>query len=224
MSKMLIAADANFLLVEVASAQGKTEKDAALRKKYFGAAVGALGKVRGYWKGRPQWEQDRLDILSGDVVVRRMEAELAMGLKDEAKETCGAAASKFQVFIQAHGPSEAVPFDKMEVGAQNNLEEAYAKLLPLMVELIKVQKDAADRKAQADKVVELAEEYEKLFPNGKSRMVVVNMKNQAMADGGSSRPGDAAPADTAPAAAEGSEEPEPVANAAAVETEESKGE
>ena len=220
MSKMLIAADANFLLVEVASAQGRTEKDPDMRKKYFGAAVGALGKVRGYWKGRPQWEQDRLDLLSGDVVIHRMEAERAMGLNDEAMETCGAAASKFQVFIQAHGPTESVPFDKMETGAQNNLEEAYSKLLPLMVELIKVQKEPADRKAQADKVVELAEEYEKLFPNGKNRMTIVNSKNQAMADGGSSQSkaepvAEVKSAEAAPAVEEA---------APAAATEESKGE
>ena len=239
MSKMLIAADANFLLVEVASAQGKTEKDADMRKKYFGAAVGALGKVRGYWKGKPQWEQDKLDLLSGDVVIRRMEAEKAMGLNEEAMETCGAAASKFQVFIQAHSPSDAMPFDKMELGAQNNLEEAYSKLLPLMVELIKVQKEPEDRKAQANKVVELAEEYEKLFPNGKNKMVIVNSKNQAMADGGTSQPKDEPAAEAAPdaekeapaAEEKPAEEAAPAAEekpaeeaAPAAETEESKGE
>ena len=211
MSRLPIAPDANFLLVEVASEQGRTEKDPDLRKKYFGAAVGALGKVRGYWKNKPQWEQDRLDLLSGEVVIRRMEAEKAMDLKEAAMETCGAAASKFQVFIQAHGPSEAVPFDKMDVGSQNNLEEAYAKLLPLMADLVAAQTTAEDRKFQADKVVELAEAYEKLFPNGKNKMTVVNSKNRAMADGGSSK---AAEEVAAPA-----EEPAPAA-----ETEESKGE
>ena len=219
MSRMLIAADANFLLVEVASAQGKTEKDPDLRKKYFGAAVGALGKVRNYWKGKPQWEQDRLDLMSGDVVIRRMEAEKAMGLNEEAMETCGTAASKFQVFIQAHGPSESLPFDKMDAGSQNNLEEAYSKLLPLMVELIKVQKEPADRKAQADKVVELGEAYERLFPNGKSRMVIINSMNQAKADGGSS----AKTVEGAPAEAASTEE-EPVADTAPAASEESKGE
>ena len=213
LSKMQIAADANFLLVEVASAQGKVEKDPDLRRKYFGAAVGALGKVRAYWKKtRPQWEQDRLDLMSGDVVIRRMEAERAMGLEDEALETCGAAASKFQVFIQAHSPSESLPFDKMDAGSRDNLEEAYAKLLPLMVDLLKGQKDPADRKLQADKVVELAEEYERYYPNGKSKTTVVNSKNQALADGGSSK------AESAPAA-----EAAPVAEAAPA-AEESQGE
>ena len=173
MSKMAIAADANFLLVEVASAQGKSEKDETMRKKYFGAAIGALGKVRGYWKDKPQWEQDRLDLLSGDVMIRRMEAEEAMGLKEEAMDTCGSAASKFQVFIQAHGPTESVPIDKMDAGSQNNLEEAYSKILPLLV------KKGAE---QADKVVELAEQYLSMFPNGKSKMQVINCMNQAKAD------------------------------------------
>jgi len=228
MSKMQIAPEAHFLLVEVASAQGKTEKDADMRKKYFGAAIGSLGKVRGYWKkSKPQWEQDKLDLLSGDVMIRRMEAEEAMGLKEEALETCGSAASKFQVFIQAHSPTEAVPIDKMDVGSQNNLEEAYSKLLPLLVK---------KGKEQADKVVELGEEYLRMFPNGKAKMSIINCMNQAKADlpadGGAPKSAEAAPAEAAPAeeksaeAAPAEEKPAEAAPAEAEEkpAEESKGE
>ena len=173
MSKMLIAADANFMLVEVASEQGRTEKDATMRGKYFGAAIGALKKVRQYWAKKPQWEQDQLDLLSGDVLVNRMKAEEAMGLKDEAKETCGRAASTFQVFLQAHGVTDEHPIDKMDAGAVANLERAYETMVPLFSKL------GAD---QADRVMKFGQEYLNLFPNGKSRTVIENCMNQAKAD------------------------------------------
>ena len=173
MSKMAIAADANFMLVEVASEQGRTEKDATMRGKYFGAAIGALKKVRQYWARKPLWEQHQLDLLSGDVLVRRMKAEEAMGLKEEAKETCGRAASTFQVFLQAHGATDQHPIDKMEPGEVENLERAYATMLPLFSQL------GAE---QADRVIKYGQEYLDLFPNGKARTVVENCMNKARAD------------------------------------------
>ncbi|MBP5791241.1 MAG: tetratricopeptide repeat protein, partial [Kiritimatiellae bacterium] len=60
MSKLAIAAEANLLLVEIASEQGRTEKNDALRKKHFAAAVGAVKKLRIYWKNKPQHEQDQI--------------------------------------------------------------------------------------------------------------------------------------------------------------------
>lgn len=173
MSRMAIAADANFMLVEIASEQGKTEKDATMRGKYFGAAIGALKKVRQYWARKPQWEQDQLDLLSGDVLIDRMKAEEAMGLKDEAKETCGRAASTFQAFIQSHGATESHPFDKMEAGEVANLERAYATLVPLFSQM---------GAAQADLVMRYGEQYLDLFPNGKARTTIQNCMNQAKAD------------------------------------------
>ena len=173
MSKMTIAADANFMLVEVASEQGRTEKDATMRGKCFGAAIGALKKVRQYWSKKPQWEQDTLDLLSGDVLVNRMKAEEAMGLKDEAKETCGKAAAVFQVFIQAHGATEERPIDKMEAGELANLERAYATMVPLFAKL---------GSEQADRVMKFGQEYLDYFPNGKARTEIANAMNQARAD------------------------------------------
>jgi tetratricopeptide (TPR) repeat protein len=173
MSKLTIAADANFMLVEVASEQGRTEKDATMRGKCFGAAIGALKKVRQYWSKKPQWEQDALDLLSGDVLVNRMKAEEAMGLKEEAKESCGKAAAVFQVFIQAHGASEERPVEKMEAGELANLERAYSTMVPLFAKL------GAD---QADRVMKFGQEYLDLFPNGKARTEIANCMNQAKAD------------------------------------------
>lgn len=173
MSRMAIAADANFMLVEVASDQGRTEKDPTMRGKCFGAAIGALKKVRQYWAKKPQWEQDQLDLLSGDVLVDRMKAEEAMGLKEEAKETCGRAAATFQVFLQAHGVTDEHPLDKMEPGEVANLERAYATLVPLFAKM---------GATQADLVVKFGQEYLDLFPNGKARTLVQNCMNQAKAD------------------------------------------
>ena len=173
MSRMTIAADANFMLVDVASEQGRAEKDATMRTKYFNAAIGALKKVRQYWAKKPQWEQDQLDLISGDVLVDRMKAEEAMGLKDDAKETCGKAAAVFQVFIQAHGVTDERPIDKMEAGEASNLERAYATMVPLFTRL------GAE---QADRVMRFGQEYLDLFPNGKARTEIANCMNQAKAD------------------------------------------
>ena len=173
MSKMAIAADAHFMLVAIASEQGRTEKDATLRDKDFGAAIASLKKVRNYWAAKPPWEQDQLDLLGGDVLVDRMKAEEAMGLKDEARETCGKAAATFQVFIQAKGPTEAVPFEKMEPGKVRNLERAYASIVPLFAKM------GAE---QADRVMKFGQEYLDLFPEGKARTEIANCMNQAKAD------------------------------------------
>ncbi len=173
LSKMAIAADANFLLVEVASEQGSKEKDAVLRQKLFGAAIGALKKVRQYWRNKPAYEQDRLDLLSGDVLVNRMRAEEAMNLKDEALETRGRAAAQFQIFIQAHGPTAEVPLDKMEAGAVENLERAYASVVPLFEGL---------GRDQAERVMTFGQAYLDNFPNGKARTEIINCMNRAKAD------------------------------------------
>ena len=183
MSKMAIAADANLMLVEIASDQGRAEKDATMRTKCFNAAIGALKKVRQYWSRKPQWEQDQLDLLSGDVLVDRMKAEDAMGLKDEAQETCERAASVFQMFIASHGVDEAHPLDKMDPGAVANLERAYESMIPLL---------ARCGAKQAERTVRFGQEYLDLFPNGKARTTVANCMNQAKADLPSAAPAAAA--------------------------------
>ena len=122
---------------------------------------------------KPQWEQDTINLMSGDVLVRRMKAEEAMGLKEESRETCGRAASTFQLFIQAHGVDEQHPLDKMEEGEVANLERAYATLIPLFSKL------GAD---QADNVMKYGQQYLDLFPNGKARTEVENCMNKAKAD------------------------------------------
>ncbi len=185
MSRMLIAADANFLLVEVAKEQGRREKDAVLRAKHFNAAVGALRKVKGYWAKKPQWEQDRLELLSGDVVADRVKAEEEMGLAEEALESCGKAASKFLSFIQAKSPTESRPLSAFEAGERDNLERAYASAVALW---------SHKGMNQADFVIRYGNEYLALFPNGKFRTEVVNNVNQAKADSLGSATSEAKPA------------------------------
>lgn len=173
MSRLALAADANFMLVEVASEQGRVEKDKKLRGQYFGDAIRALRKVRQYWGKKPRWEQDSLELLSGDVLIDRMKAEESMGLKEEALETCGRAASTFQVFLQSHPVTEERPIDKWEAGEVANLERAYASMVPLF------SKMGAE---QADRVIKYGEEYLKYFPNGKSKTEIANCMNKAKAD------------------------------------------
>jgi len=208
MAKMAIAADANFMLVDVASDQGRVEKDTALRTKYFNAAIGALKKVRQYWAKRPEWERNQLDLISGDVLVDRMKAEEAMGLKDEAKDTCGLAAGKFITFLQAHGANDQHPLDKMEPGDVANIERAYATGVPLLA------KAGPDK---ADLVIQYGNEYLNLFPNGKARTVIANAINQAKADlpAGGAKP--SAPAATKPEVEAESDAPDASADEAGAE-------
>lgn len=174
MARMVIAADANFLLVKVASEMGRNEKDATMRQKHFGAAVGAVRKVKNYWKNKPQSDQDMIDLMAVDIMVDRMKSEEAMDLKEEALETCGKAAALLQAFMQAHCVCEARPLDKMTPGELANLERCYVTMIPLF------SKMGAE---QADRVLKYGQEYLDLFPNGRNRTEISNYMNQAHAEG-----------------------------------------
>ena len=208
MSKMAIAADAYFLLVDVASEQGRTEKDDALRTKYFNAAIGALKKVRGYWKNKPREEQDGLDLQSAEIQLRRVEAEEAMGLKEQAMETRRQAAGKYKVFIQSHGARDAQEFAALTDGAKKNFETAIVKGCELFSG-IRDENGQADIWALKD-VRKFGNQYLEFFPNGKFRTQVLNMVNQAAAE----IPADADKEDEATAASEEEQGEEPAAPAA----------
>ena len=206
MARLAIAADANLLMVEIASEQGRTEKNDQIRTKNFNAAVGAVKKLRAYWKTKPQHEQDAIDLMSADVVVRRMQAEDAMDLKDQAQDTCRTAAQMLQTFLQAHGVDENHPIDKMTPGELANLERCYATMVPLFSRL-------GDE--QADRVLKFGQEYLNYFPNGKARTEVINCLNRAKSAGVPAAAGAAAPAEEVKAE-------EPVAETAEAETVETK--
>ena len=174
MSRMSIAVDATRLLIEVASEQGRTEKDAEQRDRHFGAAIGALRRLRGYWQDRPKWEQDSIDLMSAEVRLRRMAAEEGMGLGDEAVETGKSAAATLLGFLQAHCIDENHPADKMTPGEMANLERCYELMVPLYAKI---------GSEYADDVARYGQEYFELFPNGKARTEVQNAMNKAKADG-----------------------------------------
>lgn len=160
---MQIAADANLLLAEVASEQGRREKDDTLRGKHFGAAIAAIKKLRGYWRKKEQWEQDAVDLMSADIRVKRMNAEKEMGLDERAAETRELTAAGLKAFLQARRPTEQHPFNKMSVGERANLERAYETLLPLLSEM---------GDAQAADVLLFGQEYMSYFPEGKAHTEV----------------------------------------------------
>ncbi len=169
--KSSLVIEAYEMLIRVASEEGRTEKNDELRMTYFNQAVGALKKVRQYKKS--QADQDLLDLRSGDVLVRKMEAEDAMDLKDQAKETCGRAVVTFQAFVMAHEPTAEHPAKDMTGQQLANLERCYATVLPLMARLGKDQKEM---------ILKYGETYMELFPNGKNKTAVQNAINQAKAE------------------------------------------
>ena len=169
------AAEANFLLVDVASEQGRTEKDKNLRNRHFGAAMGALKRLRNnYWRHKPQEERDSLDLASAEIRIRRMDAEEAMGLVDEAKETGANAATTLQSFLQTRNPTEEKPLDKMNATEVKNLDRAYSLLVPLLARL------GPDAGAF---VLKFGQAYLDMFPNGAARTDIQNCINQAKASG-----------------------------------------
>jgi tetratricopeptide (TPR) repeat protein len=149
-SKSKLVVDAYTMLVDVASQEGRKEKDDTLRMKYFNQAVGAIKKLRNYKKTKA--EQDVLDLESADILVRKMEAEESMNLQAQAKETCGKAVASFQVFLMANEPTQEYPFKDMTAAQRRNLERCYATVLPLMA---KIGKDQAENtiKYANDKVI-----------------------------------------------------------------------
>ena len=170
-SKSSIVIDAYEMLVEVASEEGRLQKDDNLRMTFFNQAVDAVKKLRNYRKD--QASQDEIDLRSGDVMVRKMEAEEALGLKEKALDTCGRAAAMFQAFLMARAPTPEYPASKMTPAQLANLERCYSTLLPLM---------AKQGKSQSELVLEYGNAYLELFPEGKGKTAVVNAMNQAKAE------------------------------------------
>lgn len=172
MSKLAIAEEAYQLIIDVASEQGSAEKNDELRAKDFGAAIGAVKKLRVYWAKKEQWELDSLDLKSADVQIRRMKAEEAMDLKEQALETCGKAAASLQSFLQARQITKDRPFEALSAGDKQNLEDCYTKIVPLFSKL---------GAGQTDRVLKFGQQYLDLFPNGKARTEIINCMNQAKA-------------------------------------------
>jgi predicted negative regulator of RcsB-dependent stress response len=157
-AKLIIVVDANMLLIEVASELGKAEKDNQERKNLFNSAIAALSMVKGYTKDPA--ELKGLDLKAGEILVRKMLAEKALGLNDQAVETRGHAIVAFTGIV--------VSIDPNNVALANVLEKAYYNALPLMV----------DHKLFEDVITD-GENYLKQFPNGKYRTDVQSWVSQA---------------------------------------------
>ncbi|MGN0855378.1 MAG: tetratricopeptide repeat protein [Kiritimatiellia bacterium] len=200
MARMGIAAEAHKLMAEVASEQGCKQQDDKIRAKDFGQAIRSVKALRGIYKRqqKPLHEQEAVNLMSVDVQIRRMNAEEAMGLKEQAFETCGKAAGSLMAFLQAHRATKEKPIDKMSAGELANLERSYETLIPLFVRL-----GDANNLGFA---LKYGTEYLELFPNGKERLAVQNAVNQAKAQGAVMPPDEEASA-APPAAVEDGEEP-----------------
>ena len=150
--KSSLVVDAYEMLIEVASQEGSREKDDMLRMNSFNTAVRALKKLRNYRKDS-RIAQDELDLRSGEILLRKMDAEAAMNLREQMKETRGKAIVTFQAFLMAHEPNEAHPAKDMTQAQLDHLERCYAHLLPLMA--------AAD--APKDDILGYGRKYRELF-------------------------------------------------------------
>jgi len=220
MSRMAIATNACDLIVQVAMQQGRAERDENLRMKHYGAALGAIKKLRGYWKNEPVWKQDRAQFLMpADVKIAQVDAELAMGLEEAAAKTRKVAAANLQSYLQSRTPTVDNPIDKYSAEDLANLESAYAKMLPLLVKI---------GKEQAGRALKFGQQYLEMFPNGENRALVQRCINEAMALGAkmpeddevpvaqpAAEPGESGEAPAAPAAPEAPAATEPPAAPAA---------
>jgi hypothetical protein len=76
---------------------GKVEKDNQERKRLFNSAIAAIKMVEGYTKEPAELKE--LDLKKGEILVRKMLAEKALGLNDQAVETRGHAIVAFSGIV-----------------------------------------------------------------------------------------------------------------------------
>ena len=101
-----------------------------------------------------------LDLMAGELLLRKMEAEKKLGKTEQAVESRGKAIVAFQVMIMNINPGN--------VNLAATLEKAYYYCLPLLLEHKKYADAAED-----------CETYLRIFPNGRWRTDVQNWLNQA---------------------------------------------
>ena len=208
LSKSFAATDANLLLVDVASAQGRQEKNDKLRLRHFNTAVGALKKVRGYWSNpksknkKPLHELDALDIKSADIKIAQMKVEESLGRNEAALEACERAAATLMNLAQTRSPTEEKPASQMTAEELHVLEQCYSKMVALYTHLVTDDKKE-DPKDRVGFVEEYGRKYLELFPNGPARTEVQNCMNRVKAYASAPATAPEAPAPAVkPAAAE----------------------
>jgi len=99
-------------------------------------------------------------LTSGEVLLRKLDAEKKLGLSKQAAETRGKAIVAFQIMIMNMDPGN--------VNLAPTLEKAYFYCLPLLL----------DHKKFGD-AVEDCEKYLSTFPEGRYKTDVQNWLNQA---------------------------------------------
>ncbi|MCL1920931.1 MAG: hypothetical protein FWG50_07615 [Kiritimatiellaeota bacterium] len=158
-AKHILMVDANRLLVEAASEEAMTEKNGEERTKLFNMAVGALRVIKRYLQEPEQ--QREIDLMVGQMLARRMEAEKKFGTEAKVADIRGEAIVVFHNIMHANTDPENAKLAVL-------LEKAYFAALPLMLEH-KVN----------DLVIEDCENYLRIFPLGRYRTDVQNWLNQA---------------------------------------------
>ncbi len=158
MSKLLLMVDANMLLAEAASEEGKTEADNDLRKDLFNQAVDALKVVAGYRKEKNEIAE--IDLATGNLLACKMEAEEKLGLKEQMVESRGKAIVAYMSIIDRINPGDAelAPY----------LEQAYYAFVPLLL-----------KHEAYEQAVEDCQVYLKLFPEGRYKTDIQSWMNQA---------------------------------------------
>ena len=164
LSATLHVVDANMLLVEAASEEGKNEADNDRRRDLFNQAVDALKFVKA-WYTREGAEVNKrkiaeIDLATGELMVRKMEAEKNLKLEEQMVESRGKAIVAYMTIIDRFDPGDA--------DLVSHLETAYNVFIPLLLE-----------HEQFDQVVEEGESYLKLFPEGRYRTKIETLVNQA---------------------------------------------
>ena len=175
LSKTQQLVDANLLLVDVASEEGKTEKNDKVRVSLFNNAVDALMTVRAYRRPRdekgkelpaakwtvPQRVADaELRLKSAEVVLRRLDAENKMGLKEQAAKTRGEAIVALQGMLMS--------LNTQDSALAPVVEKVSFDCIPLLLDH-KKNKDAEED----------CQTYLRLFPDGKYKNDVQTWLNQA---------------------------------------------
>jgi TolA-binding protein len=132
-SNSVLMVDASLLLADAASAEGETEKDNARRQHLFNRAIETFKIVRAY--RNESREMLAIDMQVGRTMIRKLNAEKALGLADQADITRGQAIAAFKKLIYTTPPGSAV--------SDPLLEQAYLLSIPLELEHKKFQ-GAAD--------------------------------------------------------------------------------
>ncbi len=159
-----LVVDANMRLVEAASEEGKVEADNDRRRDLFNQAVDALKFVKAWYSREGAAENKRkiaeIDLVTGDLMVRKMEAEKNLQLDEQMAESRGKAILAYMTIIDRFDPGDAdmAPY----------LEKAYFAFIPLLLE-----------HRQFEQVVEDSQNYLNLFPDGLHRTRIETWMNQA---------------------------------------------